>query len=62
MGHLGPIALVASHPLVDLWSTSVATRQSSCEHGSMLAAPSVLVHATVVASATGISTGITALV
>ena len=27
--------------MIDQWSTSVATRQSSCEHGSALAAPSV---------------------
>ena len=53
MGRLGPKPC----GLVDLRSTSVATRQSSCEHGSVLAAPSVLVHATVVAS-----TGITSLV
>ena len=52
MGRLGPIA---PSGLVDLWSTSVATRQSSCKHGSVLAAPSVLVHATIVAATTGIT-------
>ena len=35
---------VAEGEAFDRWSTSVTTRQSSCEHDSALAAPSVLLY------------------